>query len=425
MQHTVSKVSLPNGIEGIFIDIPSANVTSIDIVFRAGDYLSPEGKTDTAHVMEHLVLGANKKYPSSKEFSKEFTKYGAYNNAYTGDYHMGYEAECEAGETERIIDLLCVAIESPLFTQTDFKAEIGNVREELKMRRNNDDVELSLLLENAMGFIPKSYRAREKELSSIELSDVESHYKRTHTTSNLRFVIAGPVSKSTSYITERLATISLPKGTGHIPLPDEIPHDIPDVMLVKNENLDNLCYRWEAVLPKFISYVERDSLNAVHEILFNGFHSRVFGDLREKGLVYGIFGSYYETKENTVHVITGQVQAANIQEVFTILKRELIKVAEEGVSEEELDELKKRAFGEVQRYNQTPGQLNNWYRHGFVTRGEIMDFNEFADRLEKLSNESIKAAATQILETDVHGIGIMHNVADKPDPATLRNILIG
>ena len=332
MQHSVSEVSLPNGVKGIFIDIPSANVTSVDIVFRAGDYLSPEGKTDTAHVMEHLVLGANKKYPSSKEFSKEFTKYGAYNNAYTGDYHMGYEAECEAGETERIIDLLCIAIESPLFTKTDFNAEIGNVREELKMRRNNDDIELSLLLEHAMGFVPKSYRVRETELSKIELADVEAHYKKTHTTSNLRFVIAGPVAQSKQYITERLAQMQLPKGTGHIPLPDEVPHTIPEIMLVKNANLDNLCYRWEAVLPKFSSYLERDSLNAVHEILFNGFHSRVFGELRERGLVYGIFGSYYETKENTVHVISGQVQSANISEVFIVLRRELDKVANEGIS---------------------------------------------------------------------------------------------
>ena len=78
MQHTVSKVKLDNGIEGLFVDVPSANVTTIDIVFRAGDYLSPPGKTDTAHVMEHLVLGANKTYPSAKEFSKEFTKYGAF-----------------------------------------------------------------------------------------------------------------------------------------------------------------------------------------------------------------------------------------------------------------------------------------------------------------------------------------------------------
>lgn len=420
MQHSVERVRLKNGAEGLLIDIPSSNVLSIDLVFRAGDYLSPPGKTDTAHVMEHLVLGANQKFPSAKQFSKEFSKYGAYNNAYTGDYHMGYEAECEAGEAKRIIDLLCVAIESPLFTNADFTAEIGNVREELKMRRNNDDTELSLLLENAMGFIPKSYRTREQELSAITLQDIEAHYTRTHATSNLRFVIAGPMAGREVYIKDRLEQLTLPRGNGYLELPDELPQHLPEPLLVENNNLDNICYRWETVLPRITSYLERDSLNALHEVLFNGLHSRVFGELREKGLVYGIFGSYYETKHNAVNVISGQVQAANITEVFAILKRELDTIAKKGISARELSELKKRAYGEVQRYNQTAGQLNSWYRHPFIMCNEISYFADFAERLKHVTNESIIAVARQILDTQTFGLGLMYNETDSAPVMALR-----
>ncbi len=423
MQHTVSKGILRNGAEGLFIDVPSANVTTIDIVFRAGDYLSPPGKTDTAHIMEHLVLGANKKYPSAKEFSKEFTKYGAYNNAYTGDYHMGYEAECEAGETVRIMDLLCDAIEAPLFTESDFIAEVGNVREELKMRRNNDDVELSLLLENAMGFIPKSYRLRASELSAITLQDVAKHYKRTHTSSNMRFVIAGPIKKYQADIRKRLDSVGLPEGHGYTPLPDEVPVTLKKPLVVTNNNLDNICYRWEVVLPCFVDYVERDSLNALQEVLFSGFHSRVFGELREKGLVYGIFGNYYETKNNVVNVINGQVQSKNIQKVFTILHRELKQIANNGIDSIELAELKKRAFGEVQRYNQTPGQLSGWYRQAFIQRNEIMQFDTIGARLDAITNNSIIAAAQRLLESDIYGIGFMHSSDDAIDANRLLDSL--
>lgn len=423
MQHSVSKVVLHNGAEGLLIDVPSANVTTIDIIFRAGDYLSPPGKTDTAHIMEHLVLGANKKYPSAKEFSKEFTKYGAYNNAYTGDYHMGYEAECEAGETVRILDLLCDAIEAPLFTESDFTAEVGNVREELKMRRNNDDVELSLLLENAMGFVPKSYRLRATELSAITLKDVANHYKRTHTTSNMRFVLAGPIKKYQSDIRKRLDAIGLPRGDGYTPLPDEVPVALQKPIVVTNNNLDNICYRWEVVLPSFTDYVERDSLNALQEVLFSGFHSRVFGELREKGLVYGIFGNYYETKNNVVHVINGQVQSKNIQKVFTILRKELDDVAKNGIDDTELAELKKRAFGEVQRYNQTPGQLSGWYRQAFIQRNEIMQFDTIGARLDAINNNSIIVAAQRLLKSNIYGIGFMHHDTDTIDANLLQDSL--
>ena len=419
MQHNVRHVTLKNGAEGLYIDMPGAGVVAIDIVFRAGDYLSPAGKTDTAHVMEHLVLGANKKYPSAKEYSREFSKYGAYNNAYTGDYHMGYEAECEASEAARITDLLCDAIEAPLFTQTDFIAEIGNVREELKMRRNNDDVELSLMLEDAMGFVPKSFKQRESELSAITLADVHAHYKKTHTSSNMRFVIAGPMDHLQKPITERLASIALPKGTGYIELPDEQPKQLKSPLLVRNANLDNLCYRWEAVLPMFSSLVQRDSLSALQELLFNGIHSRVFGDLREKGLVYGIFGSNYETKHNVVNVISGQVQTANIADVFEILHKEIATIANNGLPEKEVQDLRKRAYGEVQRYNQTASQLSGWYRQPFITRNEIIYFDAFAERLEHVTSSSIQAIAQAILEAPIDGLGIMHNDTEVPDARQL------
>jgi predicted Zn-dependent peptidase len=424
MQHKVLQAQLKNGAQGLFIDVPGSSVTSMDIVFRAGDYLSPNGKMDTAHVMEHLVLGANDKYPSSREFSHEFTKYGAYNNAYTGDYHMGYEAECEASESERILDLLCIAIECPLFTEEDFKSELGNVREELKMRRNNNDSELSLSLENAMGFVPKSYTQRAKELDSITLDDIKNHYNRTHQSSNLRFVISGPISSMVEAMKTRLSDINLKQGSGLIDLPKEEPKAIGKPLLISNPNLDNVCYRWEAVLPKFTDNISRDSINALNDILFSGFHSKVFGELREKGLVYGIFGNYYETNNNAVSVINGQVQKENIELVFKILHRELLNIANNGVDEKELSELKRRSFGEVQRYHQTPGQLNNWYRLPYIMRGEISDLDSYEQRLSKITSDSVSEIANSILSSPISGLGLM--VADNTIPADkLSNILIG
>ena len=66
MKHSVVKVRLNNGAEGLVIDVPDATVMCYDFNFRAGDYLSPKGKMDTAHILEHMVLGANKRYKKSK-----------------------------------------------------------------------------------------------------------------------------------------------------------------------------------------------------------------------------------------------------------------------------------------------------------------------------------------------------------------------
>ena len=109
------------GAKGLLIIVPDASVTSFDFNFRAGDYLAPIDKWDTAHIMEHMVLGANKRYASSSEFSKVFEQNGAYSNASTGTYHMSYIAECADFETERILDLLCLSIEAPAFLNQNLR----------------------------------------------------------------------------------------------------------------------------------------------------------------------------------------------------------------------------------------------------------------------------------------------------------------
>lgn len=425
MQHSVERVYLKNGAEGLFITVPSAAVTNFDIVFRAGDYLSPKDKTDTAHVMEHMVLGANKTYKTSREFSKEFSKFGAYNNAYTGDYHMGYEAECAASESERINNLLCIAIESPLFTQEEFDAEIGNVTEELKMRRNNDNTELGLSLENAMHFVPIPNRARIKQLKNITLQDIKNHYAKTHTTTNMRFVIAGPLTANLkNNIINRLENIQLPKGDGLISLPAETPIALPKPLELTNSNLDNIVYRLEVVLPLYQNYLQRDSMGMVFDELFDGFHSKVFGKLRELGLAYGIFSADYDTKDNSVCIIYGQVQADNVMQLSTILHNELKLVATKGINATTLDELKKRNLGGVQRSYQTVGSLVGWYRGPFTMLGEVFAFDEINNRINNVTNESMIESARLLLKSTTYGFGVMKNPDDKVDALLLQQTIM-
>ena len=108
--------------------------------------MHPQTKWETAHLMEHLLLGANEQIPKARAFQAEFEKNGAYCNASTGSYDITYEAECADFEWERIADLLLVAISKPLFLEEEFKAEFGNVREEMTGRSNNHFRHLSLAL---------------------------------------------------------------------------------------------------------------------------------------------------------------------------------------------------------------------------------------------------------------------------------------
>jgi predicted Zn-dependent peptidase len=134
MKHTVSEISFKNGLKGLLIHIPAAQVMTFDLNFRAGEYLVDEKKWEVPHLMEHILLGANEKFPRARDFQAEIEKNGAYSNASTSVYDITYEAECADFEWERILELLLVSITEPLFLREEFQAEFGNVREELTAR---------------------------------------------------------------------------------------------------------------------------------------------------------------------------------------------------------------------------------------------------------------------------------------------------
>ena len=143
--------------------------------------------------MEHVLLGANELIPKARAFQAEFEKNGAYCNASTGTYDITYEAECADFEWDRVLDLLLIAITKPLFLDDEFEAEFGNVREELTARSNNHFRHLSLALREAYGFSVKTDQERLKLMSNVKLPDLQQHYHRTHTTNNMRFVLAGNI----------------------------------------------------------------------------------------------------------------------------------------------------------------------------------------------------------------------------------------
>ena len=91
----------------------------------------------------------------------------------------------------RVLNLILIAIAKPLFLEDEFKAEFGNVQEEMTARANNHFRRLSLEMRQAIGFIAKTDAERLKLMKNVTVEDVREHYHKTHLTTNMRFVMAG------------------------------------------------------------------------------------------------------------------------------------------------------------------------------------------------------------------------------------------
>ncbi len=413
MKHTTTEIKLANGARGLLIHIPGASVMTFDINFRAGDCYTEPGKWETAHIMEHVLLGANKLIPKARTFQAEFEKNGAYSNASTSSYDIIYEAECADFEWSRILDLLLVAITQPLFLKEEFDAEFSNVREELTGRSNNHFRHLSLALREAYGFQMKTDQNRLKLMKNVELPDVLKHYKKTHTSSNMRFVIAGELpTERRSAIKDALGGIDLPKGDGRLAMPVEIPKGLDQPLYISNPTVDNMYFYFDTFMNRKLRDPENDALGLANTMLTETLYSRMLGAAREKGLVYSMSSGFGGTNDASGWWCGAQVMQENAPALFDIIVREMKAVSKGKIKEEDLTAAKQYSLGRYQRSGQTVGGTASGYSYRYFFDDVVDDYYKVPERIKAVSRNRIVSITQDLFAEKVWGLGILGNTGE-------------
>lgn len=400
MNHTVEEVKLKNGARGLLINVPGATVMSMQFHFRAGNrYAKSKDIEQVAHIMEHMAFGANARYRSESAFEAEFTKNGAYHNAYTSDFAMVYEADCADFEWDRILDLQKLSICQPRFNEKELEAEKGNVRSELTGYLNDHHRILWPRVQQLLGEDVLTFRQALATINNVTLADIKEHHRRTHTTSNMRFVIAGKLRGRKSDIIRQLEAFELPQGE-RLEVPrDELHKANPS--LIRRKDASNITFGWTLTVPRVLDDEELDAMNALNHILTGTATSRIYGKARSKGLAYFV-GSYSGASfYDSAWDISGQVNHDTAQGLFDIIARELKAVLDGKLSDEEIESAKLFGLGRYQMGAQTVSQISSFYTNGYFNNDMVKDYSKVPDMIRKVTREKIMAVAEEFMKSNV------------------------
>ncbi len=405
---------MSNGVKGLFVHIPDASVMTFELNFRAGEYLVEKDKWETPHLMEHVLLGANELIPKARLFQAEFEKNGAYCNASTGTYDITYEAECADFEWDRIADLLLVAVTKPLFLEEEFTAEFGNVREELTSRGNNHFRHLSLALRNAYGFKVMTDQERVQLMDNVQLQDIIEHYNRTHTASNLRFVIAGNITPDRQKVLEDLLkNLELEPGNGRLALPLEKPKRLTKPLYIHNDTIDNVYFYLDSFRRSRMTDPEADALGLINTMLTETLYSRILGTAREHGLVYSMSSGFGQTAHSSNWWFGAQVMPKNADKLFAIIKKELEAVFEAKLDDADVTAAKQYALGRYQRGGQTVSNIAAGYSNRYFFDETVEDYYDIPNRIDAVTKESIVSISRSMFADNVWGFGCLGSLGDE------------
>ncbi len=414
LRHTVHEVTLPHSLKGLIIDTPKTGVVVAEVSFRAGEFLLERGKWETAHLMEHVLLGANKYFKKARDFQAAIEQNGAYSNASTSVYDITYEVETAHFEWERVVGLLLDAISTPKFLQEEVDSELSNVREELISRSNNHFRHLNASLRQSMGMISLTDQERVELLSGVGRADLLKHYAATHTLSNARFIIAGNFKGDFSTVEalfkERL---QLEAGNERIKLPVEKPHYLADPLVLRKPSVPNIYLYLDTYLPREMKQKERVAMQIISTMLTETMYSRIFGTAREKGWVYGMGSGGVNSRDVSGWWLGAQVSKTNSAPLMRLIRDELHALYNGDVQPEDFEAARQHLLGKTMRSGQTAGGLVS--RYGNYYADDVLEnVNQLPKLLKQVTLKQCRDLFKELIDADIRGLGLLGSVSKAP-----------
>ena len=404
MRHYIEEVRLKNGAKGLLVNVPGASVMATRVQFRGGlRYCKKPELYEIAHVVEHLSFGANSKYKSESAYESEFTKNGAYHNAWTSDLSICYETECADFEWDRILDLKRLAITEPRFNEAELASEKRNVKAELTGYMNDYNRLLWPRLQKTIGENVETLQERVRTLPNIELKDIREHYRRTHTAENMRFVISGNLNfRRRHKVKKMLEQWELNEGERlDVPL-DELHNSEP--VLIRRKDATNITFGFSFVTPRRFDSACTVAMSCLNHILTGTMSSRIFGEARRRGLVYGMGSSLNLDESKSSWDFDGEVDEENAIELFDLIRAELTRVLNGEIDDKDLESAKSYCLGRFQMAAQTVGQLADFYAEEFFKADEVENYSLVPDIVRTVDKTEIIELARELISSNIFSL---------------------
>lgn len=422
MKHKVNEIQLKNGARGLLIDVPGASVTTYELNFRAGEFLVPRKKWEVPHLLEHVIAsGSNESYPDRQVFQAEINKNGADLNAYTSYYYVAYVGEVADFEWDRVLKMQLDSLAKPLFLHHEFEAEFGNIRDELVALSNNHFRILDETLTKSFGLNVVTDKERERLMKNIIREDLIDHYHKTHHSRNMRFIIAGDLRGRRANVKKIIEEAELVKGSSHIKLPVEKAKKPTRTTFIPNETIENVYIIISTYCNELLSQKDEDALGIARVMLTETLYSKIFGQARDKGLVYHVSSSHHQAYKYSEWFLRTQVLPQNAPELFDIVLSEIKKVQNGLIDNGELEGAKQYALGSFQRSMQTVGSVSSAYSRYFFD-GHIEDMKSIPARIKAITKHDIAKAMRLMFADNIGGVGVLGGT-DESIPAQIYDQL--
>lgn len=195
-QAQVHEYTLDNGLRVIVKEDHRAPVVVSQIWYKVGSSYEHRGITGISHVLEHMMFKGTEKHPAG-EFSRIIAENGGQENAFTGRDFTAYFQQLEKSRLPVSFELEADRMRNLLLPPEEFKKEVKVVREERRLRTEDDPQSLTYERFMATAFLTGRYHnpviGWSDDLESLTDAQLRQWYRRWYAPDNATLVVVGDV----------------------------------------------------------------------------------------------------------------------------------------------------------------------------------------------------------------------------------------
>ncbi len=343
-EQTYRKTVLDNGVRVITERVDHVRSAALGVWVGVGSSHEEAPIRGISHLIEHMLFKGTPAR-SARQIAETMDSVGGNLNAFTDKEVTCYHGRVVDAHVPLAFEVLCDMFRNAKFDAADLRNEQQVILEEIRMYDDSpDEVSQDLFLRSvwAGSSLGEPTIGYADTVSGITRESIVAYMQKRYTPDRVVVTAAGNVEHD-AFVD--LVRTFLGGMTGTFDGTEPPTPVFRATVGGKNKDCEQV-YVLVGAEGASASDERRYALSVLDAILGGGMASRLFQEIREKrGLVYSVYSSHNAYRSGGIFSISASTGPKNAQEVVSLIRAELARMAEEGVSADELYRAKEHIKG--------------------------------------------------------------------------------
>ena len=363
---TAQEYTLKNGMKIIVKEDHRAPTVVHMIWYKVGAMDEHDGTTGVAHALEHMMFKATK-HLKPGEFSQRVAALGGRENAFTSKDYTAYFQQIGKSKLEQMMALEADRMANLVFDQHEFEREIQVVMEERRWRTEDQPIPQVYEALNATAFFANPYHhpvaGWMDDLQHMTVQDVKNWYQSWYAPNNATMVVSGDVDAKQVFALAKKHFGPIPRRTLPVVKPQNEPpqHGIRRVTVKAPAENPYVALAFKVPGLHDVEHdVDPYALDVLAAVLDGYDNARLDAKLVRTDKVATSIGADYSeiSRGPALFMLEGTpANGTTTGQLEKMLRAEVERVAQDGVSEEELKRVKAQLVaGQIYKRDSIFGQ---------------------------------------------------------------------